>query len=217
MSNAGFSNLDTLKKHLLAGTLQNDKRFDAAIAAIGLGAAGAIARHCQREFARVENATEIKGADHVEFLLSRYPLESVSQIELKRTEALGWVGLVINDVVTTIDLADGIIHFAGRRDVGPPDAQLRFTFTGGYWWDTAEPDAENYPTPTPAGAAALPDDLRLAWLLQCEAVWMARDKVGKNVLASGTSNQFVTGTLPALEIIPLVKQMLADHVRYNLV
>lgn len=211
--NAGFSNLDTLKKHLLAGSLQTDKRFDATIAAIGLGVAGAIARHCQRDFARIENATEIKGADHVEFLLSRYPLESVSKIELKLTEAEGWQELAINDVVSTMDLPDGIIHFAGNRDLGPHDAQLRFTFTGGYWWETAEPDAEDYPTETPAGAAALPEDLRLAWLLQCESIWGNKDKLGTGIVAKPGEQT----NLDDLELLPLVKTMLADHVRYNLV
>lgn len=210
--NAGFSNLDTLKKHLLPASA-SDKRFDTAIAAIGLGVAGAIARFCQRDFDRVENATEIKGADHVEFLLSRYPLESVSKIELKLTEAEGWQELTINDVVSTMDLPDGIIHFSGSRDIGPHDAQLRFTFTGGYWWETAEPDAEDYPTDTPAGAFTLPEDVKLAWLLQCEAVWGKRDKLGLGLSADPGKQTDVAG----LELSPLVKTMLADYVRFNLV
>ena len=210
--NAGFSNLDTLKKQLLANSLQADKRFDAALLAIGRGAAAAFERFCQRNFTRVVDGTEIIGADHVEFLLSRFPLESVSKIERKLTEAAGWEELVINDVVKTIDLASGIVRFAGSQDMGPHDAQMRFTFTGGYWWDTAEPDDEGYPTDAPEGAALLPDDIRLAWLLHCEGIWAKRDKLGTSIVDK-PAQQSDTGTL---ELSPLVKQMLGDYVRYNL-
>lgn len=217
MSNAGFANLATLKAHLLASAQRTSTAYDAPIAAIGLGAAAAIAQFCNRRFERLAADTEIIAADRVEFLLRRYPVEAVSKIELKLTEALGWEELVINDVVNTIDLESGIVHFAGRNDVGPDYGQVRFTYTGGYWWEQVEPDAGGYPTAQPAGSSALPADLKLAWLLQCEAVWMARDKLGVSVLTSGNSGDFVTGTISNLDLIPMVKKMLQQYIRFNLV
>ncbi len=213
--NAGFSNLDTLKKHLLPSTLKSDVRFDKVILALGLGVAGQFANATLRKFARVAGDTEVFPADHCEFILSRVPLESVSQAELKLSEADGWI---VQDAafIRAINLTDGIINI-GERDAGPYYAQVRFTFTGGYWWETLEPDDDAYPSAMPSGATAIPDDLFQAWLLQCRTVWQAMDKLGTDVLASGASGQFVTGTISTLGLIPLVKQTLTDFIRYKLV
>ena len=67
---------------------------------------------------------------------------------------------------------------------------------------------------TQAGATALPDDLKLAWLLQCEHVWKLRD-------AQGVSLAEKAGTSPALtlagaNLVPEVKAILDGYVRYSL-
>jgi hypothetical protein len=210
--NAGFSNLDALKKHLLAPALVATDKYDTALLAVGLGVAAAIENYCTRKFTRA-TGTEIIGADRLEFLLPRYPVESLSKIELKLTEAQGWQELVVNDVITTIDLPSGIVHFAGRNDVGPHSAQVRFTYTGGYFWNTAEPSEAGYPSALPEGANALPLDLRLAWLMQCENIWTKKDKLGTGI-ASKPDEQFDGSEI---KLSPIVKDMIGQFVRYNLV
>lgn len=209
--NAGFSNLDALKKHLLAPALVAVDKYDAVLQTLGLGVAAAFENYCSRKFARA-TGTEIIGADRLDFLLSRYPVESVSKIELKLIEAQGWVDLVINDVITTIDQPSGIVHFAGSRDVGPHYAQVRFTYTGGYFWNTTEPNEAGYPAALPDGAAALPEALRLAWLLQCENIWTKKDKRGTGIVAK-PDEQFDSSEI---KLSPMVKDMINQFVRYQL-
>ncbi len=211
--NAGLSNFDTLKKHLLAGsTAKTDTRFDTAIQAIGLGTAAAIENFCQRKFFRSGADTQIIGADRCQFLLSRFPLETVTAVDLKLSEADGWEPVDLADI-QTIDLKNGIVYFPDTADLGPYYGQVRITFAGGYWWETAEPDDDSYPTAPPAGSNALPSDLQLAWLMQCEVIWSKRDKLGSGLVDDPDAKSKIS----TLELSPLVKQMLGQFVRYNLV
>jgi hypothetical protein len=211
--NAGFSNLDTLRKQLLPGTLANERRFDQVFTALGLGTAAAFENFCNRKFNRVADDTEILPADKCQFLLSRYPVETLTAIDLKTTEADGFVAQTVNTFVRTVDLKSGIVNCPEGADAGPWYAQVRFTYTGGFWWETLEPDDASYPSPQPAGSTALKEDLRLAWLMQCEAIWAQRDKLGIGLTDAPATQSKVA----ALDLSPLVKQMLAQFVRYNLV
>lgn len=205
--NAGFSNLDTLKKHLLAGTLKNDLRFDAVIRGLGLGVAQQFGSHCNRKFARVAGYAETFPADRAEFVLSRLPVETVTLSEVKLTEADGWV-TQDTTFIRAINLAAGIINI-GSGDAGPHYAQVRFTYTGGYWWDTAEPDDATYPTTQPAGSTAIPDDLLNAWVLQCRHVWARMNKLGTDVLA----DKQPANTTPPEDFAPSVEKTLFNYTR----
>ena len=212
--NAGFSNLTTLKAHLLAASLRAATDYDAAITNIGLGMAAAIGNFCNRKFDRVVGDTEIIAADRCQFLLSRYPVEAVTQVEIKSTEALGWV--VQNpSPIQTFDPACGIVYFPEQADAGKYYEQVRFTFTAGYFWEQLEPGDGGYPT-APVGAA-LPPDLKLAWLLQCEIVWKMRDKLGQQIGGEESKGGGPTYQINDLDLAPQVKQMLQQFVRYNLV
>src|SRR6478735_7591285 len=48
---------------------------------------------CNRQFARQENATQEFHKDARQVLLTRYPVESVGSIEVKRNETDGWIML----------------------------------------------------------------------------------------------------------------------------
>lgn len=212
--NAGFSNLATLKAQLLAPTLLADTTFDAVVTRLGLGVAAAIENFCNRKFARVAGATDIFPADRIHFQLNRYPIESISKIELKLTEAGGFVSQTVNSFVQTIDLANGMVYLPDGPDPGPYHAQLRFTYTGGYWWDTAdtgdtEPPVD--PETIPSGAAALPADLLHAWLLQCELVWKVRDNLGTNLIDDAA--KAVTSGLSELKFAPEVLRSISDYQR----
>jgi hypothetical protein len=210
--NAGFGNLRTLKETLLAPGLVAGVQFDARLLQIGLGVAAAFDQFCGRKFARAEGATDIFPADRMHFLLPRFPIESVTGAELKLSEADGWEEQELSTWVRTIDLANGIV-FLPDEDAGPYYAQVRFTYTGGYWWDTKEPTEVGYPTATPAGATELPQDLKLAWLLQCKRTWDLQDKLGTGITKAGSDATFAAESMGSLKLIDEVQRMLMKYTR----
>jgi hypothetical protein len=211
--NVGLGNLDTLKQHLLPSqTLLNETRFDTVIQHVGLGVAAGFERACNRKFARMTDATCTCSADRPHFHLDRTPVEDISKVELKEDEATGWVEQL--SLVLTRDDRSGFVYWGGSLSTA--HARIRFTFDGGYWFETLEPHEATYPSAMPATATALPDDLKYAWLLQCRQVWSTLDKLGSDILITGSSSQFVTGTLSSLDLVPAVKQILNGYIRYQL-
>ena len=207
--NAGFSNLATLKAHLLGEALRASTEFNDVIVALGLGVAGVIERHCNRKFARAVGATDILPADRIQFLLPRFPVEAVTAIDVKSSEAEGWIAQTVTEFAKTIDLRSGIVYREDGPDAGDYSTQVRFTYTGGFFWEQLEPTDVGYPTAPPAGSNALPHDLRLAWLLQCHDAWRRRDKLGAGIAQSGDFQS----ALAQCELIPLVKSNLRNFIR----
>ncbi len=208
----GLANLVYLKSQLLAAVLRDGTDYDAPLTTIGKGVATQLENACQRKFARLEGAVEILPADYCQFLLERYPLESISKIELKLTEADGFVEKVINDYVRTIDLKVGIVNLPDGQDAGPWYARLRFTYTGGFWID----DTDDISGTVPEGQTELPADLRLAWVLQCREVWNKTDKSGVGII-EGMAEKVKIPSLSEIKLIPQVEQILTDYIRPNLV
>ncbi len=211
--NAGLSNLDTLKRRLLAAALVPATDFDAAILALGLGVAGHFEKYCNRKFQREEDATFVCSADRDHVYVDRYPIEAFTQVELRTDLNVGWelqTGLILNMQETTG-------RFYWGAEISYHWAELKFTFTGGYWWRTTEPNDAGYSADTlPDGAQPIPADLVEAWLLQCEIVWKMRDKLGREI-TEGDTTKFVTNSLSVLDLAPLVKQMLNAHRRFQVV
>jgi hypothetical protein len=216
--NTGFSNLASLKAQILSPQLQSRTDWDARIQAIGLGVAAQFETYCNRKFMRTANDQQIISADRVEFSLKRYPLEAVSLIELKVTELDGWQTLdqAPWNVLQTIDLLPGIVRFPEDDDVGPYYGQVRFTYTGGFWWPQLDIGDPGYPDMQPTGSYSLPNDLLFAWHMQCRKVWEAIDKVGDKILTVGTNVRNPSEVLAGLDLIPQVKTVLNSHIRYQL-
>lgn len=206
--NAGLSNLNFLKTQLLAEAVRVSTKYDAALQLIGSGVAGQMERFCNRKFFRTENAQFTCSADRDHVFVDRYPIEAISKVELRTDRLAGWEEQ--SNFVVNLDELTGKIYWG--YDAAPHYGQLRFTFTGGFWFDITE---ENNGA-LPSGANALPDDLRFAWILQCRAVWQAIDKQGKDVAVTGSSSNFVTGTISGLELLPQVKEILLAHRRLQL-
>lgn len=219
--NAGFSNLDTLEQHLLAPALRATTTYDRQITDLGLGMAGLIEKYCNRKFLRVVGEQEIISADRVEFCLRRTPLESLALVELKLTEQDGWQQLDAPPwkILQTIDLKAGIVHFPEDDDLGEYYAQVRFTYTGGFFWEQAEPDDQGiYPTAFPAGATAIPNDLQLAWILQCKHVWQTIDPRGVKIVSDQKEGRAVPQQVFGdLDLIPQVKAALEKYIRWELI
>jgi hypothetical protein len=200
----GLGVLAVLKAHVLAAALQERTEYDAALSVIGRGVAAAFDRHCGRTFKRAANAIEdFRGGRDV-LHLSRYPVESVAGIGLQE----------IGDANFTEqgDVIENLLRFSGvlwlTCQLGTERAVIRVTSTGGYWYD----DSADQTGTLPANATALPADLRLAWLLQCEQVWAQRDNLGVGL----TDKPGARAKLEAVELLPAVKEMLQPYVRMAL-
>ena len=205
--NAGLSNLATLRRHLLAQTMLSDTTFDTVITQIGLGVAGALEKYCNRKFLRTVADTATFSADRASLILPRFPVEGTPTVEHRANASDAFTTL--SDVIQQLDANSGLVQFAAPQ--GDYLGLLRLTFTGGYYWDTTEDDTGTLPS----GATALPKELQTAWLLQCEAVWAARDKLGTGLIEEGEKKS-IPASLFGMEIIPLVKEMLAPFKRYQM-
>lgn len=205
--NAGFSNLETLKGQLLTERLRATVDYDGVISELGVGVAGAFERLCGRSFGRVvDDAWETRGMA-CSFVLPRYPVESITALEV-RDGLNAWEALVVSDVVSAANLQAGVVQLAAP--LGGPFTAVRWTYTGGYWWEQLESIEAGYPSAQPAGSTALPDAIRLAWFLQCAEVWNKMDRTGSGILAAPD----VKSKLQSLEIVPQVREVLRSFVRY---
>jgi hypothetical protein len=206
--NLGLGNLIELKRYLLAAGIVASSDFDAAITAIGKGIARLFDRHCNRDFERVAGAEDEFSADRRVWVCRRFPVESITSVHQQDDVATGFVALTVNDVILNRDLKAGLIRFGSIQ--GNHLSQLKVTYTGGYWFDTTE-DGSGV---QPAGSTLLPEDVKLAWFIQCAEVWNKKDKLGKNITKDDTT--FVSQLLMSLDFVPQVKAILNAHIRYQL-
>lgn len=209
--NSGFSPLSTLKAHLLAEAQRQFTDYDAALTAIGTGVAAAFEKFCNRKFQRTEDDTVTFTAAREVFILPRYPVEEVSAIALQVQYSDGFVAQSISQILN-VHLASGVVRFGGT--LGSDLDLVQLTYTGGYWWSTTE-EADGTEA-LPDGATALPADLFEAWLLQCKKVWQVNDPLQTGIATGGANVQLVGLSLAGLELLPLVKQMITPHIRYQL-
>lgn len=212
--NCGLGNLDILRQHLLAGTMAGDKSFDAVIADIGRGVASVFEQQCNRRFAYAAGDVVWFPADHDCFVAPRYPLYSVDAIQRRDyapnqfQDITGWL--------LNFDRECGMVRFAGQ--LGTSIIMVKMTFTGGYWFETAEPEGEGvYPsqaplTPDGTPADALPQDLRFAWLMQCRHVWASADKLGSGVVNKPNA----MSALAEMDLIQSVKRTLQNYQRMQM-
>lgn len=207
----GFSNLETLKRLILAESMQSNKAFDNQIITLGVGIKNQFENFTNRNFARLVGAQEVFPADRCEFLVSRLPIEVVTLAEKKKCETDGFVAQCA-EFIRIIDQANGIIN-TGDIDAGRHFEQIRFTYTGGFFWNTLEKGDPNYRAQLPAGAAALPNDLFFAWVNQCKHMWKNQDKLGLDLLNDGDIKSL---RFPQ-DFAPTIEATLNSYKRYNLV
>ena len=207
--NLGLGNLAILKAYLLPPSLVAATDYDVQIIAIGKGVAAHMEQFCNRKFGRVVGETFAVNADRKSLVTERYPIETVTKIEIRDDLATGWVDQgAVNQVLFNIREEAGMLQFAGY--LGASFSRLRVTYTGGYFFETAEPIDGGYPTATPVGSTPLPDELRLAWLQQCSHVWRQTDKLGTTI-----AEKPATGS-PLLDLkwLPDVEDIILNFRRY---
>ena len=185
--NAGFSNLTFLKRRLLLASDAEGTAYDEAVTALGLAVFGYFEAECDRKFARVVGDTYECEASKRYAVVPRYPIESVTKLELRTSTTEGWVEQTA--VPVNFNKSAGVVTFtllpASSDDV------VRLTYTGGFWWDTSEDSSGTKPT----GAEALPHGLLLAWVQACKFLWDRgsiedRAKAG---FGSDEIERFITG------------------------
>lgn len=229
--NAGFSNLDFLKKQLLADSLATSTRFDARILTIGLGVADSFGQYCNREFVYDTGIQEVFGGDRPFWFTRRAPVTQFTKVELRYFRSDAWTN--ISGQPLSADEEKGLIDFG--YTLGRNPIQVRLTYNGGFWFNTLEPKelgyidvhAPQFNTLLPAditGNAAgidyrkflLPAALQMAWVTQCRKVWEAIDKVGEDILKTGSNARQTAEVLAGLDLVPQVKLILDKYTRYQL-
>lgn len=203
--NAGFSSLTALKTAILPEALRQDTSYDAILTALGLGVVAQFEAQCNRSFLRTSGDTCIFTADRESYVLPRYPVESVTKIEMQATVTDGWVEQSIT-LVQQFNPASGLVRFGGT--LGSDLDLVRLTYTGGFWWDTTEEGGASLP----AVATALPADLLSAWHLQVGEIWNKRDRLGLGIAADPDTKT----KLATLDLVPYVVETLRQHIRYQI-
>lgn len=203
--NAGFSSLKFLKRHLLAEPQRAEVSFNDEILALGLGVAASMETYCDRQFARVVGATWITpGSNRTTFVFPRYPIESITGLEMRTRSGEAWEARDPDELILETIGPSGVVIL--DTPLGGAGVSLRWTWTGGLWWDTTEDDSGTLP----ANATALPADLRQAWLLQCQEIWSRRDNLGMGLTLRPTER----AKLSELDLVPAVRAMLRPHTRH---
>lgn len=216
--NCGLGNLVSLRQHLLPNSMQDSRDYDAVIADIGKGVAGMFDSFCNRQMAYGEHLTQIFRGNRSHWYMPAFPVVAFERVELRYFAADAWTN--ISGQPLSINEETGLLAFGYTLGVDP--IQVRVTWTGGYWFETLEPDDAGYPSAVPAliaGCTALqpakfllPDEVRTAWLMQSREIWSKLDKLGAG-LADKPDGQSATA---ALEMTPLVKRMMNGYIRYQL-
>jgi hypothetical protein len=120
-------------------------------------------KECDRFFKRQEDFSEEFLADQTELSVSRYPIESVSRIDVKRNEQIGWEP--VNDVIYIIRHRC-IVSLL--RPAGISKEQIKLTYTGGY----VLPDE-----PALNGQTPFPPDLEDACIEQTAYFFKNRERL----------------------------------------
>jgi hypothetical protein len=208
--NLGLGNLDDLKQFILAESLRDQTDKDAVLQVIGKGVAAAFHRRCNRDFDRVVGAVDNFTADRSDWTLRRYPVEAITSVEIKSSDSEGYVAQT--DAIQNSHLEAGLIDFGGF--LGDHRTRVRVVYTGGFWFETKEPTDDDYPTAQPEGTTAVPDDLKQAWLLQCQHVFESKDHLlPKGIAADGSPLPL---NLKDAGIVPAVEELLRGFIRYQI-
>jgi len=201
-----IGNIDQLKSVVLPENLRDHSEWDDALSDLGKGVAAALQAYCNRKFERIVDDTFERSANCTYISLPRFPIESVSLVELKVDEQQGFSELPDNTALT-INKEAGLIEFGSI--IGSWTSRVRVTYTGGFW--------VNYDWPAeatlPSGATEMPADLIHAWHLQVQHEIEATNLL-RGVAAKRTQDKAETRT-GEIKLIERVKQMLKPFVRYS--
>ncbi len=202
--NCGLGNLVTLKQHLLQPADQAGTTYDALLRDLGRGVAGLMDTYCNRRFVRVEDETCQFSANRSHYILPRYPIESISLVEVRESLTTGWE--TRSDLLVNWNSRTGELEF--EVPIGVRTEQVRITWTGGYWFD----ETEDSTGVMPVGSTLLMDELKLAWLQQTQFNFERRD-IRQRKTAGIKDGE---GMLKEIELLPQVLEILRPYRRMQL-
>jgi len=163
------------------------------------GVSGKFDRHCNRTFARTENATEEFQGDDTEIRVSCYPIESISAFHLKTTDREGWVLQTLTDIdyMTRHACVISLTAMLGTyRQMG------RVTYTGGYVLPGTEAGE---------GQTALPAEIEHACVEQVAHWFQNKDRLG---VSSISGEGGAISTFAKLDLLPDVTETLSKYRRF---
>jgi hypothetical protein len=191
-----FGTLLQVKTRLLVNP-QNVARttWDDTITQIASGVEKAFDKFCNRQFVRAEGGTDTFTADRETWILSRYPVETITTIEMRSGLNAGWQDQgAIESFVQDWNADSGLVQFGSL--LGSALDRVRITYTGGY--------------------AQVPEDVVEAWLIQCKEVFSRIDPLGLEIGNAAIPDKLPDALRAELQLVPQVKTMLAGHIRYQL-
>ncbi|HSU56491.1 MAG TPA: head-tail connector protein [Candidatus Dormibacteraeota bacterium] len=203
-----LTTLDSLKLRLAIA--DTDVTSDDLLTSVIEAVSARFENETNRTLARAENATFELEADQCEISPPCYPIESVSKLETKVSEAAGWVEQTGIDylirqsclVSLTEPLNNGQTGSVQLSTINP--ALARITYSGGYVLPGTDPEP---------GQTPLPADLEHACIEQCAAWFLHRDKVGLEINwpKGGIYQRFVQ-----LPLLPSVSAILKKYQRWSI-
>jgi hypothetical protein len=217
--NCGLSNLETLKRYLLADSLAGETRFDLTLQLIGAAVKGLFEQFCNRRLDyKVNDTMEFTGS-RPHYYLPRFPMSGVTKIEMRYFQTDDWTEITGQPI--SVSYETGLVHFG--YVLGRDPLRVRATWSGGYWFETLEPEDDGFPSVKPevtdplalkngGTVTALPEELRGAFLFQCEAIWAARDKLGTGLVDKPEAQS----AMGKMELTPMVTTILRQFIRYQL-
>jgi hypothetical protein len=155
-------------------------------------------KECGRALARTVDAQQEFSADETELRVGCYPIEAVTQFELKANEIEGWIP---QSGIKFLVRRRCVISLAAR--LGSWCEQGRVTYTGGYVLPG------NIAGP---GQVELPHDLEQSAVEQVAYWYQNRDHLGvfRQWPKGGTYQQFVD-----LDLLPSVRAVLRKYERWS--
>ena len=214
-TDCGLGTLGELKRFLLNAGISDDDTFSEALLVIGRGVAATFDNFTGRTLKRAENALETISSTRRNLAFRHSPVESVSKLELKYGEADGYVDITSILARCLLDNEKGMLAIEDdawiysttpvvRHRVG----MYRATVTGGYWYDPTD----NNNGVKPDGAAVLPNDLKMAWKMQVQHIWVNRDNLGISYAPSGEVKNDSRRQMEKITLLPMVAATLANYV-----
>jgi hypothetical protein len=176
-----------------------DSTYDTILTNFIKHASGRFDAQCNRQFARLEDATEEFGAERTELPLSRYPVESVGKFELKSDESGGWLERSGLEYL----LRNGCVLSLPAR-LGSAREVLRVTYTGGYVLPGVTPEP---------GQETLPDEIEQACVEQVAYWFQSKDRLGV-ITSMETGVAFYQ--FSQLDLLVHVKEILERYRRWQL-
>lgn len=198
----GYRNLQWLKSRLLPAEMGDEPDHDADVTAIGLGVASLFDRFTGRQLRRTEGHVFGTRADQDEVVVDCYPIEEITGVHLV-------VNGQAHDIATSVrgtQMKAGIVRFHGAP--GSEADLIRLTLTGGFWCEDADEDDD-----PPVGSVVLPEELLLAWVLQCRAVAEAENTFRAKGAEKPDKKTGGAVNFESLDLLPMVRRTLQLYMR----